>query len=199
MHFKLILMLLLFSACNHSENKKRVKNTPPITIEIQPFSDVSEAQLNYVYSELKKIYPIIILKKAIELPKQAYYKERNRYRADTIIRMFNHITPSNHITIVLTNKDISSTKGTINDYGIMGLGYCPGKACVASTFRLNKENNLAQFFKVAIHELGHTQGLPHCPVKTCFMRDAEGKNFTNEEKEFCLKCKTHLISKGWAL
>ena len=85
------------------------------------------------------------------------------------------------------------------DFGVMGLGYRPGNACVASTFRLNAENKSEQFYKVAIHELGHTQGLKHCPDKTCFMRDAEGKNPTNEEKDFCQNCKKVLRSKHWKI
>jgi archaemetzincin len=78
----------------------------------------------------------------------------------------------------------------------MGLGYRPGNACVASSFRLNTKNKNEQFYKIAIHELGHTQGLKHCPDKTCFMRDAEGKNPTNEEKDFCQNCKKVLRSKA---
>jgi archaemetzincin len=31
------------------------------------------------------------------------------------------------------------------------------------------------------------------------MRDAEGKNPTNEETEFCKRCKKKLINKGWLL
>ena len=99
----------------------------------------------------------------------------------------------------MTSKDISTTKDKIKDWGIMGLGFCPGNSCIASTFRLNKSEIYTQFFKVAIHELGHTQGLQHCIVKTCFMRDAEGKNHTNEEKEFCSDCKEILINAGWDL
>jgi archaemetzincin len=79
----------------------------------------------------------------------------------------------------------------------MGLGKCPGKACVASSYRLSNNERLSQLFKVSIHELGHTQGLPHCEVKVCFMRDAEGRNPTNEEKGFCPRCKTFLKAKGW--
>ncbi len=109
------------------------------------------------------------------------------------------MTAPGHITIGLTSKDISTTKGKIEDYGIMGLGYTPGNACVVSTFRVSKENKQNQFFKFCIHELGHTSGLPHCPEKTCFMRDAEGGNPSNEEKDFCPKCKVHLISKDWNL
>ncbi|MDI9874940.1 matrixin family metalloprotease [Flectobacillus rivi] len=104
-----------------------------------------------------------------------------------------------YVFIGLTNKDISNTKGSVKDFGVLGLGYSPGKACVASTFRLDKKARQEQLFKVAIHELGHTQGLPHCKQMHCFMRDAEGKNPTNEEKEFCKDCKKQLQKKGWKL
>lgn len=76
----------------------------------------------------------------------------------------------------------------------MGLGYCPGKACVASDFRLKNKSN---YFKVMIHELGHTAGLPHCSVKTCYMRDAQGGDPTGEEKAFWDKCSIHLQKAGW--
>ena len=168
-----------------------------VTINIQPFNDLSAGETNYVFREIKKIYPYINVNKAIALPKSAFYRARNRYRADSLINFLGSNTPDGHITIGLTSKDISTTKGAIADWGVMGLGFCPGKACIASTFRLAKDQKSAQLFKVAIHELGHTQGLPHCPVKSCFMRDAEGKNSTNEEREFCESCKLFLVSKGW--
>ena len=31
-----------------------------------------------------------------------------------------------------------------------------------------------RLWKVAIHELGHTLGLPHCPNNGCLMQDAHG-------------------------
>jgi archaemetzincin len=82
--------------------------------------------------------------------------------------------------------------------GYYGIGFCSGKACITSTFGLSKNENKRQLFKVAIHEMGHTSGLPHCEMKYCFMRDAGG-NPTNEEKEFCTKCKSFLVNKGWNL
>ncbi|MBL7911251.1 MAG: Zn-dependent protease [Bacteroidia bacterium] len=200
LYFFVLVILFVFG----NQGSVPVKNKIPkekiakaITIIIQPYSDISEKYITHVKNELTKIYPNIILNKAIPLPKRAYYIKRNRYRADTLINILRQTTQTGCVTIGMTTKDISDSKGNIPDYGIMGLGYQPGSSCVVSTFRLNKENLLEQFFKLSIHELGHTQGLPHCPVKTCFMRDAEGKNHTNEEKEFCPKCKAHLISKGW--
>ncbi|MES2131016.1 MAG: matrixin family metalloprotease [Bacteroidota bacterium] len=193
----IILTSFLLFACDNSP--KMESKIIPLTIDIQPFSDATTEQVKFVYNELHKIYPNIIIKKAIDLPAFAYYKPRNRYRADSLVGYLNRRTEQGHITMALTNKDISWTKGTIKDYGIMGLGLCPGNSCVASTFRLSKTNTLDQLFKIAIHELGHTQGLPHCSVKTCFMRDAEGKNHTNELNAFCENCRKHLISKGWVL
>jgi len=168
-------------------------------IDIQPFEGIPENLVNHIYTELCKIHPSVTLLKPIPLPKRAYYAPRNRYRADTLIFLLRSATKDGHVTMGLTNKDISSDKGIIIDYGIMGLGYQPGKACVVSPFRLSKKNLNEQFFKVAIHELGHTQGLPHCPVKSCLMTDANGKNNTDKENGFCEKCKAYLVTKRWKL
>jgi archaemetzincin len=194
-----ILGLVCVFSCNDKDtiNSESSEQIDPIVINIQPFDGIPQNQLTYVYNELHKIYPNILINKSISLPRKAFYASRNRYRADSLIKYLRTITPNGHVTIGMTDKDISHTKGNIQDYGIMGLGYQPGKSCVVSTFRLSKENLLEQYFKLSIHELGHTQGLPHCPVKSCFMRDAKGKNHTDEETDFCPKCKTHLISKGW--
>ena len=81
----------------------------------------------------------------------------------------------------------------------MGLGFEPGNACVVSTYRLSRNNLLNQLDKLTLHELGHTQGLPHCNKKECFMRDAEGGNYFDEETSFCQSCKSFLKSKGWQL
>ena len=198
-----IFIAVFIFVCSYAINKSyaayhKKEIIKAIIIDIQPYSDLSEKYVTYVKNELSKIYPNIIIKKTIPLPKRAFYSKRNRYRADSLINILRQATPAGHVTIGLTSKDISDTKGNIPDYGIMGLGYQPGSACVVSTFRLTKTNLSEQLFKVSIHELGHTQGLPHCPVKTCFMRDAEGKNHNDEEKEFCPKCKAHLVSKGWS-
>ena len=195
--FCFILFLLIFS-CEKSKDNA-VKNGEEITILIQPFEDVKPKQLAEISENIRKIYPKIKILEPVDFPKNAFYQPRNRYRADSIIKYLRTKTPNNCVTLALTNKDISVTKGKVADFGVMGLGYRPGNACVASTFRLNAENKSEQFYKVAIHELGHTQGLKHCPDKTCFMRDAEGKNPTNEEKDFCQNCKKVLRSKHWKI
>ena len=197
MKLVLILIGLTLFSCQEKKNTGNENGKKPIVIQIQPFSDVDKDLTVEIAEGIKNVYPRVEILAPIDLPKTSFYQPRNRYRADSIIRYLSQNTPNGFVKIGLTNKDISVTKGTIPDFGVMGLGYRPGKSCVASTFRLNKNNRNLQFYKVAIHELGHTQGLKHCQEKTCFMRDAEGGNRTDELTAFCTKCKTFLELKDW--
>jgi archaemetzincin len=183
--------LLMLASCRyHSTHSNRV-------IVVQPFADFSLALTDSMVEVIKKTIPNTIVRGPIDLPVQAYTQPRNRYRADTLIRFLNKYGCLDTVIIGFTNKDISATKGNISDWGIMGLGDCPGNACVVSTYRISKTNLNSQFYKLIMHELGHTQGLPHCSNKTCFMRDAEGGNPIDEEKGFCEACKSYLVAKGW--
>jgi len=190
-----LLLLLMFSCSDKKANL--IENNRETVLLIQPFKDMNSETTKFVTAQITKIYPHVIVLEPIDLPKEAYYKERNRYRADSIIKSLSQNTEKGFVKIGLTTKDISTTKGSVKDFGVMGLGYQPGKSCVASNFRLNKDNKNEQFFKVTIHEIGHTQGLKHCPEKSCFMRDAEGKNPTDEETDFCGKCRDFLKTKNW--
>lgn len=168
-------------------------------IVVQPFADISPAKETLIYASIKKVNPNTFLRKNLPLPLMAFYPARDRYRADSLIRYLRRFGSADTIVIGLTSKDISTTKGQIPDWGIMGLAYCPGASCVVSTYRLSSKDGDNQFYKVAFHELGHTQGLPHCKDTTCFMRDAQGGNHLSSEKGFCSSCKRLLKSKGWRL
>jgi len=166
------------------------------TIHLQPFEGISKETQFYVLNEVKKMYPYVELNQPIHLPASSYYEPRKRYRADSIIAYLSRNTPRNHVSLGLTTKDISTTTKNSADWGVMGLAYKPGKAGITSTKRVK---NNKQYLKVVIHELGHTQGLDHCPVSYCYMRDAKGKNPLDQEKRFCSKCKAHLLKRGWKL
>ena len=204
-NFKYSLITVLFAilfSCNTTPVKttstpiKKIKTVTTKTIIILPLGKIDNAVVNEIYISIKRIIPDIKIMQKESMPSISYYRPRNRYRADTLINWMSKRAKENEIYVGITTLDISHTKDKNQDYGIMGLGFQPGKACVASSFRLK---NKASFFKVVIHELGHTSGLPHCPKRTCFMRDADGHDSTAEETEFCKKCKLFLISKGWNL
>jgi archaemetzincin len=51
-----------------------------------------------------------------------------------------------------------------------------------------------------MHEIGHTLGLPHCPVKGCLMEDAEGAVATTDgEHDLCPACRARLTATGHRL
>lgn len=170
---------------------------PPKTIVLQPYGDFPKEYTEYVKVRLNLAYPNVLIAQPILLPKSSLFY--GRYRADTLIALLSRNAKSNTIMVGLTDKDITSTKGSNNNWGIFGLGYNPGNACTISSFRLNKANKSVELFKTVIHEIGHTEGLPHCPVAGCYMEDADGKNKFNQEHDFCTKCKTYLKTKGWNL
>lgn len=207
-HFIFIFLLGLFSCTNgknekqnenHKENQNENQNAVQKVIVIQPLGNFKTDEAAKIFTAIKTINPNVVLRERISFPENSYYKLRNRYRADSIIKNLKNKIGKDSVIVGLSHADISTTKNGIKDWGVMGLGYKPGKACVVSDFRAAFKNKNEQFYKLVLHELGHTEGLPHCRTKTCLMRDAEGGNHLNEETGFCHKCKSFLLSKGWNL
>ena len=140
--------------------------------------------------------------KMAPLPENAFYPIRKRYIADSLLLfLLTRISEKNKYILGATQHDISTSKGNIADWGVMGLGFMPGKACVISTFRIknnlkNRQHELERFLKIGLHELGHNFGLGHCPSQHCIMVDAEGKNKLDGEENLCESCRIILQKKG---
>lgn len=197
MKYFVFIFLLSLLSCKNKNNENTI--IAQKVIVIQPLGNFQQKQSQKVFAEIKAINSKVILMDNIEFPEKSFYSPRNRYRADSIIKNLKNKIGKDSVIVGLSHFDISTTKNGIKDWGIMGLGYRPGKACVVSDFRLSSKNKNEQFYKLVLHELGHTEGLPHCKEKTCLMRDAEGGNPFDQEKSFCNNCKSFLKSKGWQL
>lgn len=166
---------------------------------IQPLAQADTGLLQTLKDSIPKYYPVSVTFAAeVNMPAGAYYKPRNRYKADSILGYLHKIKPAAcRIIAGITTKDISTRKGNIDDYGVMGFGLQPGDVCVTSLYRLYKGNPsdhlLAQrLLKTVVHELGHNFGLAHCPNKTCIMADAEGKLNQDNETNLCAECRKKL-------
>ena len=199
----LIVGVFLFSCCENSSTQKIkapvvIPKKQQVEILIQPFSDLPVEKSKYVFIKIREKWPNTKLLPAVPIPAVAFYKPRNRYRADSLLKWLSPKANINQKIVGITSKDISTTKGNNPDHGVMGLGAMGGKSCMISTFRLKKGSN-EQLFKTVIHELGHNFNLPHCPIEACYMADAKGKNPLDKETDFCPSCKTKLINVGWKL
>ena len=156
----------------------------------QQGSEAVERALSAFYDLEIRVLP------CVALPKAAYYQPRRRYRAERLLDFLDGRMPADGWRILgLTATDISTTNGKYTDWGVMGLGEMPGKASVISYFRCKKkarspQHAIVRLAKVAVHEVGHTLGLPHCPTRGCLMEDAEGKVVTvDRERDFCVRCR----------
>jgi archaemetzincin len=198
--FIIVISLLFFSCTEKRQNNKSgttaEKNKPVFQVNLLPLGKIDKKAIDQLYKNLLLVLPAVKLVAVEPMPAQSYYKPRNRYRADTLISWLRNRSIKGEVWLGVTSQDISTTKGDNPDSGVMGLGFQPGKACVASDYRLKNKKSL---FKVAIHELGHNTGLPHCPEIHCYMRDARGGNPTDEETGFCKSCTQHLLKYGWRL
>lgn len=177
---------------------------PPGPLYIQPLgAALPDADVALVKEALALFYglDVRVLPRA-EHPKDAWYAPRKRWRADELLDFLAPRLPAGGYRILgLTAADISTTKGDVHDWGILGLATIDGRACVVSAFRtgrgVNRQRARQRLAKVAVHEIGHTLGLPHCPTVGCLMEDARGKVATTDrEGDLCELCRAELKRRG---
>jgi archaemetzincin len=155
------------------------------------------AELEYVEAALRLFFPFPVRRlPATVLPRQAYYVPRQRYRAERLLTYLEQHTPDDaQVMVGLTEVDISTTKGDVFDWGILGLATVSGQHCVISRFRAKRgahsdEHVKQRLAKTVVHEVGHTIGLPHCPNYGCIMEDGKGSVLTTDhERDVCAECR----------
>ncbi len=84
------LIICLFAIGLAACNSKTFKPTPRVVI-IQPLGDFPQEQTDLVLKELLKISSGSMVKSSIPFPEEAYYKPRDRYRADELIKFLNNL------------------------------------------------------------------------------------------------------------
>ena len=172
----------------------------PPRIAIQPLGKVPADVVKTIETKLKELYQSEIeVLPARELSASAYFKPRDRYRAEKLLAWLDKETPAAITKVIgITQSDISTMKDDILDWGVFGLGSLGGRACVVSTFRLGRkvprEKMLLRTGDVAGHEIGHTFALEHCATPRCMMKDACGKiqSVDDSTGKLCLACRDKL-------
>lgn len=164
----------------------------------------SQADAEFVRDALASFYDLrVVVLPHVEMPREAFLAARGRYRAEVLLGLLAGRLPNDGFAILgLTADDVSTTKGNVADWGVVGLADPANHACVISSFRcrsgVSREQARTRLAKVALHEVGHTLGLPHCPEQGCMMSDANGSLRTVDgEGGICLHCSDQLRHDGY--
>ena len=120
--------------------------------------------------------------------------DRNQYYSTMILEKLAAAAPDQaEKVLAITSADLFIPILT----HVFGEAQIGGKACIISTYRLKEDlgpDVLASFnqrvVKEAIHELGHTFNLRHCPDQTCCMHYCRSiKDVDRKSEQFCRYCK----------
>lgn len=168
------------------------------SLVVVPLGSVKQSRVQAVAKRLSDTFHVrVLIARPTPLPKSAYYAPRSRYRADKLLVWLSNRYPEGYVMGV-TSSDISTGKGSTADWGVFGLGQMPGRAAVVSDFRLGRKGSVStteRLGRIAIHELGHNLGLPHCK-NLCRMSDAKGSiKSVDSTVEFCRDCRAYLTRK----
>lgn len=143
--------------------------------------------------------PSRILPTVLPVPSTAYNASRRQYAATPMRDYLKAQVPTKEAYVIgVTNADLY-TKGLNFVFGEAEL---PGRAAVMSLARLGplapeqtakRELLIARGTKIAIHELGHDMGLPHCQTDICVMRFCNtARELDNDGDRFCARCQHRL-------
>jgi archaemetzincin len=197
--FLTVFWALLLIACQSDTTEKVVRAEDSSATAILPLADIPDKRIQLLARELRLFYGMkigVLPRKA--MPENSRLKSTDRYSAPAILEWLKKQKPTNYDRILgVTTRDIYTRKGPYPHWGIFGLGYKPGDACIVSEFRLKQFGNNTDTFLtlVTLHEIGHNLGLPHCAKHpSCLMNDAKGKAKTlfSEKKWLCSNCRTLL-------
>ena len=174
-------------------------------IGVKTTSQIDSAITSQLQENLNSILPdtqTVQIRTKLVPPEHAHDKQRKQYRSDIILKELSTQTSEEEQTVdrILGIVDIDLFHPPLNF--VFGEAECPGKAALISIHRLKPEFYerkpdadllLERTTKEAVHELGHTLGLQHCPNPFCVMYFSNSIFETDRKQSlFCNRCTTNL-------
>ncbi len=129
---------------------------------------------------LAKTFPdtsAAIIKDVLPISQDAFDKKRSQYHSNIIlseVKAYSSKKPEFHRILGVVDVDIFTSGLSY----VFGEAFVSGDAALISLWRLKPEFNkdkpnialyMSRVAKEAVHELGHTLGVKHCPRSMCVM------------------------------
>ncbi|MBC7262984.1 MAG: archaemetzincin family Zn-dependent metalloprotease [Chloroflexi bacterium] len=171
-------------------------------ISLVPIGEIEQEVLMVLAAALPRTFGWpYILELPLPAPDYAFDHRRGQYRVEPILDRLRALPLESARVLGVVNVDLYTP----------GLNFIFGQATMGGRDALIALPRLRPTFyglpddpvlyhervvKEAVHELGHTFGLPHCPDVLCVMHFSNTLSDTDTKgKEFCVHCRRRLIGR----
>jgi len=173
---------------------------PTLAVHLVPLGAVPPETIDATVQGLREHAPVAVVVEASRTPPdRAKSPRKGAWQASVLLDWLDGLSIGGGGKVMaLTEAEMVTRKGNHPTWGILGMGSIDGRCSVISTYRMRRrwENGGApeslvreRLWKIAIHELGHTLGLEHCPVRGCLMEDGHGTVQTVDRgRALCADC-----------
>jgi len=172
-----------------------------VDVEVLPFDDVNGEILSLLSEELPLHLPLLHCKtagKRSELPMDSYDRQRKQYNSSKILDMLasTHPQAENGRILAVTSHDLFVPSlnfvfgQAMSRYAIISLTRLSPRF-----YGLSEDVDIywRRITKEAVHELGHTMGLPHCRDQFCVMYFSNSIYDTDRKSsDLCVTCKRRI-------
>ena len=160
-------------------------------VAILPFRGADAHALARLVEDLADRGMTAALLPEVEVPAHAHDPDRRQVRAADLLEACLNSAPT-VLVLGVTGHDLYADDLNF----VFGLAQLRGRAALISLARLDHGDERrfrARVLKEAVHELGHTCGLMHCPDPGCVMHFSNSLTDTDRKgSEFCAHCREWL-------
>ncbi len=169
----------------------------PVTITLVPVGSLDKTLLSVIGEAVARTFGRAWAPaQPLAQPLYAYNAQRRQYLASAILNCLSELHwPATERVLGLVDEDLYVPELNF----VFGQALLGGRAAVIALPRLRQgfyglpdDDRLfrERAIKEAIHELGHTYGLRHCPDRRCVMHFSNSLHDTDEKQAtFCVQCR----------